>query len=145
MAASFSVSRHIKCGITVQRTNKIKCTRYVEGHGGKRKLMSPKGEIKKRNAIVTACRTDFLKALGTRSRARCNSIANRQMEWMLTMFGPSQRANEWFRGDTVVRSCSNALKCMALRFEGCSVWLIYLVVLVHTQTQQNSAQKLSRF
>ena len=73
----------IKCVITVQPTNRIKCTRCVESNGGKKKLMFPSGrESKERSAIVHTCRTDSLWALGKLGRACSNTITSRQTDGM---------------------------------------------------------------
>ena len=73
----------MKCVITVQPTNNIKCTRCVEGHGGKKKIIFPSGrESKERSAIVPTCHTDFRKALGKRGRACSNTTASRQTNGM---------------------------------------------------------------
>ena len=80
----FVLRNVIKCVITVQTTNNIKCIRSVKGHGGDKEFFFPDGRERAKRGVqfVSSSRTDLFKTSAKRGRACCNSIASRQADGM---------------------------------------------------------------
>ena len=115
----------VKCVITVQPTNNIKCIRSAEGHGVNKKFFSQMGEREKRSAIVSTSRTDLFKTSAKRGRACCNPIASRKADGVnahqiraKATYGAKHNKCRW---KSVVQACCSTLKSMVLGFEGCLI------------------------
>ena len=117
----------VKCVITVQPTNNIKCIRRAKGHGWNKEFFFPNGrESEKRSAIVSTSRTDLFKTSAERGGACCNTTASHKAEGMnahqiraKATNGTHSKKRRW---DSVFWACCSTVKSMVLGLEGCLIW-----------------------
>ena len=80
---------------------------------------------KKRSAIVSSSRIDFLKALAKRGRACSNWTASRKADGVVAHQVRTKANSYNRRWYSVVRACCCTLKSMALGLEGCLIRCTY--------------------